>query len=72
MIDVKDKYRELKRWLQTEVQFNTNNVIRTKVIDEAMADKTGIAKTEVEQERYRCGIDNERNGGGRRIRTFEG
>ncbi|MGI2158029.1 hypothetical protein [Shewanella baltica] len=55
MIDVKDKYRELKRWRQTEVQFNTKNVIRTKGIDEAMADKTGIDKTcidktEIEQE----------------------
>ncbi|MCB2381299.1 hypothetical protein KV201_03790 [Shewanella sp. SR1] len=49
MIDVNDKYRELKRWLQTEVQFNTKNVIRTKGIDEAMADKTGIAKTEIEE-----------------------
>ncbi|MGI2195580.1 hypothetical protein ACRN91_08225 [Shewanella baltica] len=50
MIDVKDKYRELKRWRQTEVQFNTKNVIRTKGIDEANEVKTGIEKTEVEQE----------------------
>jgi hypothetical protein len=53
VIDVKDKYRELKRWLQTEVQFNTKNVIRTKGIDEVMADKTWIDKTEIEQEWYR-------------------
>ncbi|WP_158306863.1 hypothetical protein [Shewanella baltica] len=53
MIDVNDKYRELKRWLQTEVQFNTKNVIRTKGIDEAMAYKTGIAKAEIEEEGYR-------------------
>ena len=53
MIDVKDKYRELKRWRQTEVQFNTKIVIRTKGIDEAMADKTVIDKTEVEQDGYR-------------------
>ncbi|MGI2123764.1 hypothetical protein ACRN9J_16570 [Shewanella baltica] len=53
MIDVKDKYRELKRWLQTEVQFNTKNVIRTKGIDEPIKDKTGIDKTEIEQDGYR-------------------